>query len=266
MNDAVQEFHAAYSGRSGDGGYDGWHEPAEGKAASWEEPQWDEPRSAVPSSAHTSERLTPARLRAVVFRRAPLGKRGLDEHQVNNLLDRVEEEMILLIQEKEALAAEAARLRERTSTPAPATSPPSSQEGETAVSPPGRGSELKKVDPEDQADSQTVVSRVHEAHMYAAGLLAQAQQTADQYIQDAQQYSRELIEDARRKRLELLAKVSSAAPGEDPGGREATRLRVMSQQYRGKLRDHFERLLADLDEWDSADGIAALPKATEPPH
>ncbi|MEV4107402.1 DivIVA domain-containing protein [Nonomuraea sp. NPDC049695] len=235
------------SGWSGDS--NGWQEEA------WEEPQWDEPQA--PGNEVSAERLTPAALRAVVFRRAALGKRGLDEHQVNNLLDRVETELVRLTQEKKALEAEVKLLRDNAmqqqAPHRPEPLEPPREQPQAKVKETG----LARVDAAEQAASRSVASRVQEAHVYAASLLSQAQQTADQYIQDAQRYSRELIEDALLKRGTMLAKAADeqGVVGEESVGREIARLRAANQTYRGKLRDHFELMLMNLDEWETAEGI-----------
>jgi len=285
MNDSAQQFHpgsqpefgngifigngtGAGPTGSGEGEVERWHEPGDAGDGSWEEPQWDEPQEAEPSFGRSTERLTPGQLRSVVFRRAPLGKRGLDEHQVNSLLDRVEEELARLTQEKNALAGELELLRgyvaEATEI-APAALP-QAQEPEAGVV--SRESGLTRVvKPEGPAESQTMASRMHEVHVYSASLLSQAQQTADQYIQDAQRYSRELVEDARRKRSEMLSSAHSehGTPGDESWEREAVRLRATSRAYRGKLRDYFELLLMNLDEWETAEDIGAAQQSNEMP-
>ncbi|MFI6740605.1 DivIVA domain-containing protein [Nonomuraea sp. NPDC050451] len=266
MNDPVEQFHATYSSQPDSDGDEGgavarWSEPGGETDASWEEPQWDEPQAAASSDGRAPERLTPAQLRAVVFRRAPLGRRGLDEHQVNNLLDRVEEELTLLTQEKKSLLAEVALLREYVSDSSAIAVPAQQQQQADTTTPVRRETGLSRVEQPGHVESQTVASRMQEAHVYAASLLSQAQQTADQYIQDAQRYARELIEDARYRRGEILSKAGSeqATPEEETWEREAARLRAASQQYRGKLRDYFELLLMNLDEWETAEEIGGSP-------
>jgi DivIVA domain-containing protein len=269
MNDPVEQFHATYSQEQD--GSTGWSEPGETTGASWEEPQWDEPRAASSNGNHSAERLTPAQLRAVVFRRAPLGRRGLDEDQVNNLLDRVEEELSRLAQEKKALAAEVELLRgyvsDSSAIPGPQQEEPAASAASVTPAAPAaptrRETGLARVEQQGHVESQTVASRMQEAHVYAAQLLSQAQQTADQYIQDAQRYARELVEDARYRRSELLSK-EQATPGPENWEREAARLRTANQEYRGKLRDYFELLLMNLDEWETAEGIS-MPSAPGSP-
>lgn len=259
MNDPVEQFHATYSQEQDDN--TGWAEPGD-SGGSWEEPQWDEPQAASPNG-RPSERLSPAQLRAVVFRRAPLGRRGLDEDQVNGLLDRVEEELTRLAQEKKALAAEVELLRGYVSDSSAIPIPPQEEPAVPAAPPRRETTELSRVEQQVHVESQTVASRMQEAHIYAASLLSQAQQTADQYIQDAQRYARELVDDARYRRSELLSKEQRSPEGESRE-REAARLRAASQEYRGKLRDYFELLLMNLDEWETAEAISAPPPPDSP--
>ncbi|WP_214326783.1 DivIVA domain-containing protein [Nonomuraea sediminis] len=246
MTDNVEQFHAKFTAPAEAEDVVPWQEPGQnGHKEAWEEPQWDEPRAAPePWEARTADWLTPAQLRSVVFRRAAFGKRGLDEQQVNSFLDRVEQELTVLLQEKRALEAEVTRLREYVA----GTSQPET--------PPQHGKELETKQ-EEPVPVQQAVSRVHEAHVYAASILSQAQQTADQYMQEAQQYSRELVEDARGRRAELLAR--AAEHGEDEG---AEQLRATNRHYRGNLRDSLRLVLADLDEWEQAEltGPSEQPK------
>ncbi|KAB8197154.1 DivIVA domain-containing protein [Nonomuraea phyllanthi] len=229
-----------------------WSDAGESNAEDvWEEPAWDEPQAA-PSGDPSGDRLTPAELRAVVFRRAPLGKRGLDEHQVNSLLDRVEAELVRLTQEKRALETEVELLRDSAARQPEPVAPPRE---EPAARPQETG--LARVDQAEHAASRSVAGRVQEAHVYAASLLSQAQQTADQYIKDAQRYSRELIEDALLKRGTILSNAAAEGDrtvGVDAVGQEIARLRTANQTYRGKLRDYFELMLMNLDEWETAEG------------
>lgn len=268
MTDPMQQFHV--NGQLDHDNHDNheverWHEPGERADGAWEEPQWDEPQSADWTNGQSTERLTPAQLRAMVFRRAPLSKRGLDEHQVNSLLDRVEQELTLLAQEKNALEAEVKLLREYAANQAQVAPVEQPREEADTTAPRRRETGLTRVEPAGTAESQTVASKVHEAHVYAASLLSQAQQTADQYIQDAQRYSRELVEDALLRRGEMLANAKAEqAAGEQP--REAARVRATNQQYRNKLRDYFELLLINLDEWEKSEELNSAPETTELPH
>src|SRR6476469_7564017 len=49
--------------------------------------------------------LTPADVHAVAFKKPPIGKRGYDEEEVDEFLDKVEEELARLIEENNHLRA-----------------------------------------------------------------------------------------------------------------------------------------------------------------
>lgn len=187
-------------------------------------------------------RLTPAEVQAVTFRRAPLGRRGLDEEQVRAFLTQVEHELVRVLNEKAALADETARLRRN-------------------------GAQAANVVPED-------------AHIQAVRILSRAQQTADQYVADAERYSRELAEDARRNRDEILADAKNRAvhvleeahrqaaaaasnvthsptpmSGEERRDleREIAYLRTFADIYRTHLRSYLEALLRNVEEWERSE-------------
>jgi DivIVA domain-containing protein len=189
-----------------------------------------------------SARLTPAEVQAVTFRRAPLGRRGLDEEQVRAFLTQVEGELVRVLNEKAALADEVSRLRRN-------------------------GAQGASVAPED-------------AHIQAVRILSRAQQTADQYVADAERYSRELAEDARRHRDEILADAKSRAvhvleeahsrastaastvghsavpmTGEERRDleREIAYLRTFADIYRTHLRSYLEALLRNVEEWERSE-------------
>lgn len=208
-------------------------------------------------------RLTPAEVQITNFRKAPFGRRGFDEEQVQDFLARVEQELVELLNEKAQLQDECARLRKRILD--------------------GEGS--NGVRPED-------------AHIQSVHILSRAQQTADQYVADAERYSRELAGEARRHYDEVLADAKSRAvllleeahqrasdaaraagqqsmngyPGpmsaEERRGLEGevAYLRTFSQVYRTHLRSYLEALLRNVEEWERAEHSSishvrdALPK------
>ncbi|WP_165950453.1 DivIVA domain-containing protein [Actinomadura sp. GC306] len=199
-------------------------------------------------------RLTPGELRAVVFARAALGRRGYDEEQVRNFLSYVERQLVQIFTEKTALAEEVNRLRAQAAKGTPGV-----------------------MAPED-------------AHFQAVRILSQAQQTADLYVADAERYTRELAHEARLAREAILsdakgraehlledahrkaAAVADAAVREAPAApppavrtdappederrameREIAYLRTYSDVYRTHLRSYLEALLRNVDEWENAE-------------
>jgi DivIVA domain-containing protein len=116
-------------------------------------------------------RLTPEAAHSVSFRPARFGHRGFDEEPVREFCDRVEAELVMLLNERQELLDEVSRLRRRAQL---------AQDGGSAAG-------------------------LDQAHRQAVSILSQAQRTADHYIAEAQEYGRHLTESARRLRDEILA-------------------------------------------------------------
>ncbi len=64
-------------------------------------------------------RLTPAAVRAMSFRVARLGRRGLDEDDVQDFCEHVEDELARLLEERARLYAEVRRALAATARPGP---------------------------------------------------------------------------------------------------------------------------------------------------
>jgi cell division septum initiation protein DivIVA len=196
-------------------------------------------------------RLTPDQVQATLFQPARLGRRGLDQEQVRAFCAQVENELVLLLEEKASLRQEVQRLRKRVSG-----------------------------GPDD--DAQSAGLRPEDSHVQAVRILAKAQQTADRYVADAQEYSRELAEDARRRRDEIVAEArASAAMVVEQAHRDARRaaaavpapasaealstterqgleaelayLRTFSDVCRTHLRAYLEALARNVEEWERAE-------------
>jgi cell division septum initiation protein DivIVA len=213
-------------------------------------------------------RLTPAAVRETRLKRAPLGRRGIDEEQVNLFLAEVERELVLLFNERTELQNEVTRLRQRLLHVEQSGAP---------------GSAL------------AVVPNPEDASVQAVKILAKAQQTADEYVSDAEDYSRQLAEDARRHYEEIMSeareraralvdgshqrasRAAEAAVGPLAGGggergdleSEVAYLRTFSQVYRVHLRSYLEALLRNVDEWERAENVPspqvpARPAAPQP--
>jgi len=193
-------------------------------------------------------RLTPAEVQITSFRKAPFGRRGFDEEQVQDFLSRVEHELVELLNEKTQLHDECTRLRKRI------------LEGDTSTN---------GVRPDD-------------AHVQSVHILSRAQQTADQYVADAERYSQELAGEARRHYDEILADAKSravllleeahgrASDAAQAAGRqsmnghggpmtaeerrdlegEVAYLRTFSQVYRTHLKSYLEALMRNVEEWE----------------
>ena len=117
-------------------------------------------------------RLTAAEVEGTRFPRTPWGRRGYDEEAVNLFLDLVQDELVMLANEKTGLLEEAMRLRRRF------------------IARDGAGEWLADAD---------------EAHAMAVAIVSEAQVTADRYVADAQEYSARLTQDAAERREAMLA-------------------------------------------------------------
>jgi DivIVA domain-containing protein len=196
-------------------------------------------------------RLSPADVHNVLFSRARLGRRGYDETEVDDFLDRVQFELSRLVGEKSELRDEVTRLRSRLQ-----------ESNGSSSAQPGR----------------------EEASIQAVRILSAAQQTADQYVAEAEHYSRrmssdarmqyeDLIAEARARAQELLEDAHRAAQDSADQVRHANGsvaavegrtkqeleeqiayLRTFSQVCRVQLRAYLEALLQDIEEeWGRAD-------------
>ncbi|HMA45711.1 MAG TPA: DHA2 family efflux MFS transporter permease subunit, partial [Frankiaceae bacterium] len=107
-----------------------------------------------------------ADMQNVTFTKASRRRRGYDEQEVNAFLHDVKVEMAQLVAEQDALRKESAQLRRQ----------------------------LEEAD----AGAGEARRQMTQSHEQAVGLLAKAQQTADQYVAEAEQYSCTLVQDARQ--------------------------------------------------------------------
>ncbi|SFO72148.1 DivIVA domain-containing protein [Geodermatophilus dictyosporus] len=205
-------------------------------------------------------RLTPADVRDVRFGRATVFHPGYDDTQVDRFLDRVGEELA-------KLHAEKAELRDRVH-------------------------DLEaRIDGEQRREAPST---------QAVGILAAAQQTADQYVAEAEAFSRVVTTEARehyedqvrqaREKVgamiqaaqEAAAVISAQAASSGTAGDDDSRtaaelqeqvvyLQAFSQACRIQLRAYLEALLDDVErEWGAAhpDGVPAVsarPRVQRPP-
>ncbi|HYO35826.1 MAG TPA: DivIVA domain-containing protein [Geodermatophilus sp.] len=208
-----------------------------------------------------SRRLTPADLREVRFGRSSVFHPGYDDTDVDRFLERVGEELA-------RLHAEKAELRERVHAL------------------------QARLDDEPRQDAAP--------SLQAVGILAAAQQTADQYVAEAEAVSRVMTTEARQHYEEqvrearekvgamiqaaheaasrIAAQGTPAAAGEARGGDVRTEdelaeqvryLQAFGQACRAQLRAYLEALLADVErEWGAAhpQGVpVAVPPTAQPP-
>ena len=198
-------------------------------------------------------RTSPAELQSAAFRKAPFGRRGFDEDEVQSFLGQVEQDLVEVLNERAQLQEECTRLRKRIL--------------------------------DGSASGEFNGARPEDAHVQSVHILSRAQQTADQYVADAERYSRELAGEARRHYDEILADAKSravllleeahqrASDAANAAGRQSMQdysgpmtaeerrelegevayLRTFSQVYRTHLRSYLEALMRNVEEWERAE-------------
>ncbi len=166
--------------------------------------------------------LTPADIHNTEFGKAPLGRRGYDEEEVDALLDEVTQEMIKLLEENEVLQRRVGRPDAR-----PDQAPPASA---LLADIDAAGAELDRARRAcDQAEQQAhrLQRQLEEARQKAAAgtpapsfgvespdrVLAMAQRTADDYMNEADQKARDLITEARERSADLADEAHTMAAG-----------------------------------------------------
>ncbi len=199
-----------------------------------------------------TRRLTPAEVQNVTFSRSTMLHPGYADAEVDRFLDRVGDELARLQSENAALSDQLAALQERL---------------EGVESRPG---------PSEQA----------------VGILAAAQQTADQYVAEAEAFSRVMTSEAReqyeeqlRQAREKAGAIIQAAQEAGEGAvladaerrpvdgvhthaeelqRQVVYLQAFGQACRVQLRSYLEALLTDVEtEWGRANP-GALPQPARP--
>jgi cell division initiation protein len=144
--------------------------------------------------------LSPGAVRRMQFARAPLGRRGLLESEVDRFLARIADELSHSDAAKADLRVENGRLREEVQ----------------------RLHDYfrdRRIDPEG-ADQGPRRSAGRAVDAQAINLMSRAQQAADQHVAQAEQYARQLLGDARLQYEEILlaahaqAEAAAVAAGE----------------------------------------------------
>jgi DivIVA domain-containing protein len=152
--------------------------------------------------------LTPADIHNTEFGKAPLGRRGYDEEEVDALLDEVTQEMIKLLEENEVLQRRAGRPDARPDQAAPHSALLAEIDALAAEL-----DRARRACDQAEQNAHRLRRQLDEARQAAATaapaptfgvespdrVLAMAQRTADDYMNEADQKSRELITDARER-------------------------------------------------------------------
>jgi DivIVA domain-containing protein len=212
--------------------------------------------------------LTPADVHNIALKKAPIGKRGYDEEQVDAFLDELEQELIRLIEENNELRTAMAR------DGAPAGADP-----QLAAALADMTAQLDRVQRARAAAEQTARSTQAELEQartrstpaaagdgeHASQVLSMAERTADTHVGEARREAHDLLSHARSTAQQItgdaLAKADTLERDarqrhhQAMGGLDADRtaaqhqiddLTAFEQQYRARLSEHVESQLHDL--------------------
>jgi DivIVA domain-containing protein len=168
--------------------------------------------------------LSPADVRATVFSRPPLGKRGYSEDEVDQFLDRVEAE---LIRQHEQIA----QLRQQTHAAPPTFAPMPAQAPTDAAT-------------KMLAMAQSVADKLTaEATARATLIVADATAAAEAAINTAKVTAAGMVEDATRTHVETVGRM---AIDRDALQQQITELGGYEQNLRAELTRYLETQLASL--------------------
>jgi DivIVA domain-containing protein len=226
--------------------------------------------------------LTPADIHNMAFKKPPIGKRGYDEEDVDAFLDEVEQELIRLLEENQALQEQMMR-----GGPPPGPAPASMaamnaelsdaiaqlnhlQEARDRAEQNARGMQAQL---ERARNSAVAVPRPSDSDERNSPVLMMAQRTADEHMRDARQESEALLAAARTKSEQITSEARLTAGSIEGDARrnhsdamtslgakraalleEIDRLGALAQGYQSALESHLAQQLQELDSVKAAPG------------
>lgn len=218
--------------------------------------------------------LTPADIHNMAFKKPPMGKRGYDEEEVDGFLDEVEQQLIRLLEENEALRGQ----MQRPGGAGPAMPAAAMNAEFSAV-----GAQLARVQQERaraeqeardlQAQLEQARSAAASAPVRSAGgddrnaaVLMMAQRTADDHLHDARRESESLLAAAREQSEQIAREAKLMATTTEGDARrnhtesmtslqdkraallaEIEKLTQLAQSYQAALNEHMKQQLQDMD-------------------
>jgi DivIVA domain-containing protein len=214
--------------------------------------------------------LTPADIHNTAFRKAPIGKRGYDEEEVDAFLDEVEQELIRLLEEKGALQDQ---MRRGGASGAGATSTValSSELADLMA----QLERMQQARSRAEQNARSVQAQLERARSSAppgpaddddrtVRVLMMAQRTADDHMRDAQRESDALLSNARAKTEQITSEAELKADTIESDARrnhseamnslaakrtamldEIDRLVQLARGYQAALNNHITRQLQD---------------------
>ena len=217
--------------------------------------------------------LTPADIHNMAFKKPPMGKRGYDEEEVDGFLDEVEQQLIRLLEENEALRGQANRPPVNGAAGAAMNAEFSAVGAHLARVQQERAraeQEARDLQIELERARSTMAERparavpggddrtsavllmaqrtaddhLHDARLESDTLLSAARDEAEQIARDAQIKASTTEGDARRNHTESMTTLQDkrAALLE-----EIERLGQLAQSYQAALNSHMKQQLQDMD-------------------
>lgn len=225
--------------------------------------------------------LTPADIHNMAFKKPPIGKRGYDQEEVDAFLDEVEQQLIRLLEDNDALRGQLHRGGTGGTSPAVA----------------GINAEFSAITAQLERVQQARARAEHNARSLQvqleqaraagpapsgdgddgrAGVLAMAQRTADDHMRDARHESDTLLSAAQDKSQQITREAQIKASTIEGDARrnhaeamtslvakraalldEIDRLSQLAESYRAALESHLTQQLQELD------GAATAPPERE---
>jgi DivIVA domain-containing protein len=230
--------------------------------------------------------LTPADIHNMAFKKPPIGKRGYDEEEVDGFLDEVEQQLIRLLEENEALRGQ--MHRPGAGDTGTAGSAMALNAEFSAV-----GAQLARVQQERaraEQDARSLQIQLEQARNSVAdgpvrsagdddrtaAVLMMAQRTADDHLRDARRESEMVLSDARDESAQINREAQLRASTTEGDARrhhteamtslqakraalleEIERLGQLAQSYQAALNSHMRQQLQDMD------GVPEVPGGRE---
>jgi DivIVA domain-containing protein len=220
--------------------------------------------------------LTPADIHNMAFKKSPLGKRGYDEEEVDELLDEVEQQLIRLMEENEALRGQMHHAGPGgTGTPASGMAVNAEftavtaqlervQRARARAEQNAHGLQIQLEQARTAVPTGSALSA--DGDDSSTGVLMMAQRTADDHLHDARRESDALLSAAREKSEQVTREARLKAAAMEGDARrnhtesmtslaakraaliaELERLSQLAQSYQAALGGHLTQQLQELD-------------------
>ena len=195
--------------------------------------------------------LTPADIHNMAFKKPPIGKRGYDEDDVDAFLDELEQELIRLLEDNEALHGEIQRAGAGGTSSAASARANNAEFAEISA----QLDRMQQARAQAERNARTLQARLEQARDAVpagpapgdddrgAGVLMMAQRTADDHMRDARQESDALLSDARNTSLQITSDAQlKASTIEGDARRNHTDSMNSLEAKRAALLDEIDRL------------------------